>query len=271
MGFFPRLSAVLHRRTVGHFQHVGHMAGGGGIQYGNVNPIMDDFQHLRHQESCPQHYGFAGFQIDFHPIGLPQVLHQANEPLPVVVRPGDVVAAAQIQPFQAVEILAEFFLKGVEGGFQIVGVLLTQSVQMQSVQHGQDALVKIGLGGAQPGTGSAGVIDGVALLRGALRVDAQADGLPRSLCLGTEFLHLQGGVKHDVVGISENLIELLRPVGGGEHMGLPAEFLMTQPGFIQAAGGGARQILFQKRIGVGHGKGLLRQQDFASRFFRHIL
>ena len=53
-------------------------------------------------------------------------------------------------------------------------------------------------------------------------------------------------------------------------MGLPAEFFMTQPGFIQAAGGGARQILLQKRIGVGHGKGLLCQQDFASRFFRHV-
>ena len=54
-------------------------------------------------------------------------------------------------------------------------------------------------------------------------------------------------------------------------MGFPAEFLMAQPGLIEAAGSGARQILPQQGIGVEHGKGLLGQQNLAPGLLRHVL
>ena len=87
------------------------------------------------------------------------------------------------------------------GGLQVVGVLLAQRVKVQAVQQGQQALVEISQGSAQPGAGGAGVIDGVALLGGALRVDPQADRFARILCPLAVLAQLVGGIKDKVVGV----------------------------------------------------------------------
>ena len=58
----------------------------------------------------------------------------------------------------------------------------------------------------------------MALLRGALWVDAQAYALTRGLGGRTEFCQLAGRVEDDVVCILEQLIKLIGPVGGAENM-----------------------------------------------------
>ena len=45
VGLLPRLAGILHRRTVRHLQHVGHVAGGGGVQNGNIHAVVDYLQH----------------------------------------------------------------------------------------------------------------------------------------------------------------------------------------------------------------------------------
>ena len=141
---------------------------------------------------------------------------------------------------------------------------------MQAVQQGgqlrRHTGVPLGAGGAQAAARRAGVVDVMSLLGGALRVDAKPHALARRLGGGAEPLQLPGGVKHDVVGVLQQLVKLLIPVGGAEHMGLPFRHLLPpKAGFIEAAGLGARQIRRQHRVQVIVGKGLLRQEDFCTR------
>ena len=73
-----------------------------------------------------------------------------------------------------------------------------------------------------------------------------------------------------MVCVLQKLGEFLLPVGGGEYVGFPAEFLMAQPGLVQAAGGGACQEPAQQGVGGEHGEGLLSQQDFAPGLLLHL-
>ena len=241
------------------------MAGGGGVQDGDVHAVVYHFQHAGFQEPGVQHHGLARLQIHLHPVFLPQPPHQPDQPFPVVVVPGNVVAAAQIQPFQAGQIRPELFLKGGQGGFQRVGILLAQGVEMQPVQQGQQLRVKIRQGGAQAAARGAGIIDGVALLGGAFGIHPQPHLLARRFGHRAEPAQLGRAVEYKMVGVVQQLIKLFRLVGRAEYMGLPAEFLFAQPGLVQAAGGAASQILPQQRVAGKHGKGLLCQQDAAAR------
>ena len=40
IGLFPGLAAALEGRAVGHLQHIGHMAGGGGVQNGDIHAVF---------------------------------------------------------------------------------------------------------------------------------------------------------------------------------------------------------------------------------------
>ena len=136
-----------------------------------------------------------------------------------------------------------------------------QSGQSRVCLHGG---VPLGTGGAKAAAGGAGVVDGVAFLRRALRVDAQANALPCRLCRRAELGQLPGRVEHDVVRVRQKLRKLIVPVSGAEHMVLLVrQLLPAQAALVQAAGLGARQIGCQHRVHIKVGKGLLRQQNFA--------
>ena len=89
----------------------------------------------------------------------------------VVIRAGDVVSAAEIEPLHPGQKVAEFLLYDGQRLGQCVGVLLAESVEVQSVQqlrqggvllHGG---VPLGAGRAQPTARGAGVVDLMAVLR----------------------------------------------------------------------------------------------------------
>ena len=58
----------------------------------------------------------------------------------------------------------------------------------------------------------------MALLGGALRVYPQAHAFAGSLGRRAKLCQLAGGVEHDVVGVLQQLCELVCPVGSAEHM-----------------------------------------------------
>ena len=108
------------------------------------------------------------------------------------------------------------------------------------------------------------------LLRGALRVDAQTDAFARRLCRRAELCQLAGRVEHDVVGVLQQFLKLICPVGGAEHMVLLLRQLFpAQAALVQAAGLGTCQIGCQHRVDVKVGKSLLRQQDAAAGALLH--
>ena len=108
------------------------------------------------------------------------------------------------------------------------------------------------------------------LLRGALRVDAQTDAFARCLCRRAELCKLAGRVEHDVVGVLQQFLKLVCPVGCAEHMVLLLRQLFpAQAALVQAAGLGTSQIGRQHRVDVEVGKSLLRQQNFAAGALLH--
>ena len=110
----------------------------------------------------------------------------------------------------------------------------------------------------------------MALLGGALRIHPQSQAFARLLAPGPEGLQLVDGVKDDVVGVLQELLKLVLPVGPAEHVDLPlGHLLLDQPGLIEAAGLGARQIRRQQGIEVEVRERLLRQQDLAAGALLH--
>ena len=110
----------------------------------------------------------------------------------------------------------------------------------------------------------------MAFLRGALRVQPQAHALARRLCCRAELCQLAGRIEHDVVGVLQQLRELVCPVGRAEHMVLFfRQLFFAKAALVQAAGLGARQIRSQHRVNIKVGKSFLRQQNFAACALTH--
>ena len=105
----------------------------------------------------------------------------------------------------------------------------------------------------------------MSLLGGTFRVYAQPQAFARLLAGRAEFLQLMDGVKDDVVGVLQKRFKFVLPVGSAEDMDLTlGHLLFAQPGLIETAGLGARQILGQEGVEVIVGKGLLGQQHLAA-------
>ena len=186
------------------------------------------------------------------------------------------VPAAEVEPLHAGQQIPKFLFHRVQRGCQRVGVLLTQGVEVQTIQQGGQLRrclhggIPLGAGSAKAAAGGAGVVDGVAFLRRALRVDAQANALACRLCRRAERRQLPGRVEHDMVRILQQFCKLILPVGGAEHMVLLVrQLLPAQAALVQAAGLGACQIRGQHWVHVKVGKGLLRQQNFAAGALLH--
>ena len=174
--------------------------------------------------------------------------------------------AAEVEPAHPGQQVPELLFHGCQRHGQRVGVLLAQGVEVQSVQQpGQGRVclhggVPLGTCGTQAAARGAGVVNGVALLGGALGVHPQPHALACGLCCGAELCQLPGRVEHDVVRILQKLCKFIVPVGGAEYMVLFfRQFLFAKAALVQAAGLGARQIGGQQRVHVKVGKRLLCQ------------
>ena len=193
------------------------------------------------------------------------------------------VSAAHVDPADLAEIFRKVFFNAPEGPDQRPDALLAEGVEMESRHPLRKALRKLASPDPETGARRAGVIDGVALLGGNLRVYAQRDpesagpltGLPDRPVK----LQLGQGIEVDMGADPAELPHFFRLVGGLEDVVLrygdarcsarprvpglrrPPEFLVSKPRLADSGGGGAVQIPGDQRIDPVHGEGLLRQQD----------
>ena len=234
-------------------------------------PILQGVQHGGDQIPGVEGPGLSRLQVHLHPVGL---LHLADALLQggqVIAGPGNVVAAPKVHPLHLGQQIPERCLHCFQGHSQGVSVLLAKGVEVEAIQQlrqlrvGRHGGIPLGPGGAQAAAGGTGVIDGMALLGGALGVYPQAHALACRLGRRAKLGQLAGGVEHDVVGVLQQLCELVCPVGGAEHMVLLfRQLLPAQAALVQAAGLGACQVGGQHRVHIKVGKGLLGQQGPAS-------
>ena len=179
------------------------------------------------------------------------------------------VPAAEVQPAQSGEKLAEACLDGVQRRLQRIGILLAERVEVQAAEQRQHLGVELRPRDAEAGLLTAGVIDRMPLLRGALGIDAQTGLLPGGEDLRRIGAQLRAGVEHNMVAQAGQLRDILGAVGGGEHMVFALQLLGRQPGLKKAAGRRAVEIFRDDRIDGEHGERLLRQQNSAARALAH--
>ena len=234
---------------VGHLDDVGHVACSGRVEYDVADSCGVgglDLEYGGVEFSCIECHCLAGFEVDLEGVFFLHAEDASAEEVEVVARAGDVVAAAEVYPLDVAEVLAESVDDGIEGGLQVVGVLFAQCVEVESVDEpeqgrmGADALLEDVERCAQTASGGTGVVDGMSLLGGAFGIDAEAHLEACIPCLLSEPEQLGGGVEHDMVADAAYLVDVLFPVGGGEHVVfLSRHFLMAEACLEQPGGGGS--------------------------------
>ena len=123
---------------------------------------------------------------------------------------------------------------------------------------------------AEARAGGAGVVEFDVDL-GVLRVDAEAEG---ELAAGREggglvALPLRRGIEGDVVGDAEEVGELLILKGRRVGMDFAAEFLAAEERLVDAAGGGAHEILRDQLRFAELGEALEREEDLGAGAVHH--
>ena len=185
----------------------------------------------------------------------------------IISRPCDMMASPEIDPLHLMHPGPECFFHRLQRRLQVIGILLTEGMEVKAVHMGQLFRTKLFPCNAQPGSGRAGIINGMIPLGGTLRIDSKPNAF---LCLNRlipEFFQLRKGVEHDVIAVCQNLIDLILPKGRGIHMVFFSHLFPAQSRLVQPAGRRPIQILPDQRIQGIHGKGFLRQQNSASGFF----
>ena len=74
------------------------MAGGGDVGDGHGKAVVEGVEDLAHQDAGIERDGLAGLQIDLDPVAFVDLAQEGGQGLDVVIRAGDVVAAAEVEP-----------------------------------------------------------------------------------------------------------------------------------------------------------------------------
>ena len=94
-----------------------------------------------------------------------------DQPFYIIAVSRNMMAAAEVHPFHLIQVPPELLFKCFRSFFQIVGILFAKSVKMQTVQERQEPLVKIFFRRPQAGARGTGIVDSMAFLGRALRID----------------------------------------------------------------------------------------------------
>ena len=232
------------------------------VQNGDVHAVVHDLQDARTKVPRVECNRLARLQIHLHAVAICEPLDGLLQESNIVARLGDMVPAAEIEPLHLRKIRPELALERRDGRRQVLGALLAERVEMQTLHPAQKLGAEVLLGDAEAGEGRAGVVDAAAL-RGELRIDAQSDA--RMLCPARKLFQLAEGVEYDMIADGRDLVKLVLQIGRTKDMIFAPEVLVREPGFIQSARRRAAYIRRDERIEIIAGERLLREQNFTAR------
>ena len=121
-----------HGGAVGGLDHVGHVAGGADIGDADGHAIVKDIKQFADQYACVEGNCLAGFQIDVAAGFGTHRLDEFDQIVALVIGAGDMVATAEIEPFQLAEIGCNLGLQAFPCAFKRFEVLLAQCMEMQA-------------------------------------------------------------------------------------------------------------------------------------------
>jgi hypothetical protein len=203
--------------------------------------VLHDVEHAAHQDARADADGLARLEVDRHAVALLEVLHQAHQERAVVVRPRDVVPAAEVHPLHLRDDVAEAALHRHQRALERVAAQLAQRVEVQPVEvFGRDTRrVERRARGAQARARRARVIERHRHL-GVLRVDAQPDVHARLAHARPVLAQLRGAVHHHVLREAQDLGHVGVAVGRRIRVHLAAQLLARQLRLVRRAAGGTR-------------------------------
>ena len=232
---------------------------------GEVSRRENSPQNFGDQGSGVQGHGLARLQVDRDIVGALHMLDAPAQGVDIVVVPGDMVAAPEIDPLHAVHELPELVLHRGQGPGQGVGVLFAQGVEMQARNAVQVFLPKVLSPHAQAGAGRTRIVDGHGPF-GVFRVDADAafDGPIRIPDHVPKPVPLPEGVEHDMVADSGQFPHVRFAECRGKCVHFAPELFSAQSGLVGRTCAGSVQHLGQQGVDREHGKPFLGQENPAA-------
>ncbi len=118
--------------AVGHFQHVGHVSGGTGVEDGDVDVVVDEIENGGHEMARVERDSLAGFEIDLYVVIVCEFFKERDQAVDVVAGASDVMAAAEVNPLDVGQEVSEFFDECVSGAFERVEATFAEGVKVQA-------------------------------------------------------------------------------------------------------------------------------------------
>ena len=78
-------------------------------------------------------HGLARLEIHFDIVTLTEAFDHADESFDIIARTGDVMAAAEVEPFKPWNEIGEFRFKGFRTMLQCIGVLFAECVEVETI------------------------------------------------------------------------------------------------------------------------------------------
>ena len=121
--------------AVGHLKNIGHVAGGGAVEYGDLMSAgFDQVKHGDNEYASVECHGLTRFEIHFDIVTLAEAFNHTDESFDIVARTGDVMAAAEVEPFKSRNEVSKFRFKGFCGMLQRVSILLAERVEVETIE-----------------------------------------------------------------------------------------------------------------------------------------
>ncbi|MNP28378.1 hypothetical protein D3C76_1213380 [compost metagenome] len=134
-----------------------------------------EVQHRGHQITRVQRNSFSRLQIYFQAIIVLHTFDACFQSWNIIIFTCDMVSTTEVDPFHLWQPLSEFLDHCIQRSLQIVGVLLTQCVEVQSGDAFQQVCIEILQFRAKTRTRRTRIVDLMSFLGRTFRVDAQAD------------------------------------------------------------------------------------------------
>ena len=130
---FTLFQLAEHRRAVGRFDYIGHVAGGGDVGDRQRHPVPMAIEDRADQDPGIERHRLARFEIQLAP-GLDfNRLEEIDQLVALVIGAGDVVAAAEIEPLELGQPLGDLRFRRLPSALERGEILLAQGVEVEAV------------------------------------------------------------------------------------------------------------------------------------------
>ena len=161
VGQHSRLGAPTNHRTIGHFEAVGHVRARAHIENGNRHGVVGDVEHSALEKAALPAHSLARLEIDINPaMAGAEILNDFYQKIYIIILARDMMPAAEIHPFHAVNQMPKMQLEMLKRALQGIAILLAMRMEMQPAHALELAFVQLFGDDSEPAALDAWVIDG---------------------------------------------------------------------------------------------------------------